>query len=35
MSITESIAYYLCFVAAITFVALAILLVSHAMDMRK
>ena len=32
MSITEGIAYYLSFVAAITFVAMAILLVSHAMD---
>ena len=35
MSITEGIAYYLCFVAAITFVATAILLVSNAMDRRK
>lgn len=32
MSITEAIAYYLCFVAAITVVAMAILLVSHAME---
>ena len=35
MSITEAIAYYLCFVAAITVVAMAILLVSNAMDKKK
>ena len=33
MSIIDATAYYICFVAAITFVALAILLVSH--DMRN
>ena len=35
MSITYAIAYYLFFVAASTLVALAILLVSSAMDRRK
>ena len=35
MSITKAIAYYLSFVASITFVAMAILLVSNAMDRRK
>ena len=35
MSITEGIVYYLSFVASITLVALAILLVSHSMDRRK
>lgn len=32
MSITEGVVYYLSFVAAITLVAMAILLVSHAME---